>query len=211
MDDRIPTRPGRMLLTPENGAAPFYATLERADQPTQAGTQLNKNSLLKDATAALYGLGSDAVPDDVLALLKPLVDSAQNSADVRAKIEMGSYVGTGTYGQNHPNSLTFDFEPAVLIMLAYSRASNSYFPILSYYQTQYTNIFPCYILNGTDFVGYQFAQYNSNYPGGAIARTADKKTLKWYAVERNNSGSYNDSSVAQFNQAGTEYFYVAIG
>ena len=36
---------------------------------TQQGTALNKANLLKDATAALYGLGTDAVPDDVLALL----------------------------------------------------------------------------------------------------------------------------------------------
>lgn len=32
----------------------------------QAGTPLNKASLLKDTTAALYGLGTDAVPDEVL-------------------------------------------------------------------------------------------------------------------------------------------------
>lgn len=33
------------------------------------GTALNKANLLQDATAALYGLGSDAVPDDVLSYL----------------------------------------------------------------------------------------------------------------------------------------------
>lgn len=32
---------------------------------SQQGTPLNKDTLLKDATAGLYGLGSDAVPDDV--------------------------------------------------------------------------------------------------------------------------------------------------
>lgn len=36
---------------------------------SQAGTPLNKDTLLKDATAALYGLGSDAVPDDVFSML----------------------------------------------------------------------------------------------------------------------------------------------
>ena len=41
----------------------------RADDPTQAGTPLNKATFLKDATAALFGLGTDAVPDDVLAEL----------------------------------------------------------------------------------------------------------------------------------------------
>lgn len=35
------------------------------------GTPLNKAALLKDATAALYGLVSTAVPDDILAVLGP--------------------------------------------------------------------------------------------------------------------------------------------
>ena len=65
MKDRIPANPGRVLITPENGGTPFYATVTRADNPTQDGDPINKNTLLKDPTAALYGLGSDAVPDDV--------------------------------------------------------------------------------------------------------------------------------------------------
>lgn len=69
MNDRVPTNPGRVLITPENGAAAYYATMTRADNPTQEGTPLNKATLLKDATAALYGLDSEAVPDDVLAFL----------------------------------------------------------------------------------------------------------------------------------------------
>lgn len=32
------------------------------------------------------------------------------------KIEMGSYVGTGTYGVNNPNTLTFSFEPKILVV-----------------------------------------------------------------------------------------------
>lgn len=66
MKDRVPVNPGRVLITPENGIAAYYATMTRADNSTQEGTPLNKNSLLKDATAALFGLGTDALPDDVL-------------------------------------------------------------------------------------------------------------------------------------------------
>lgn len=65
MQDREPTYPGRVTLTPVYGLANTY-DMERADQPLQEGTPLNKASLLKDATAALFGLGTDAVPDDVL-------------------------------------------------------------------------------------------------------------------------------------------------
>ena len=68
MQDRIPLYPGRVKMTPVAGQANTF-DMVRADDPTQAGTPLNKATLLKDATAALYGLGASAVPDDVFAEL----------------------------------------------------------------------------------------------------------------------------------------------
>ena len=65
MKDRIPLYPGRVTLTPVSGQANTF-DLVRADQPTQEGTPLSKATFLKDATASLFGLGADAVPDDVL-------------------------------------------------------------------------------------------------------------------------------------------------
>ena len=38
--DRVPEKPGRVKITPEEGTA-FYALLERADEPIQVGTPLN--------------------------------------------------------------------------------------------------------------------------------------------------------------------------
>lgn len=68
MKDRVSVNPGRVLITPESGN-PYYATMTRADNPTQEGTPLNKNTLLKDETAAKIGLGEDATVDDALANL----------------------------------------------------------------------------------------------------------------------------------------------
>ena len=68
MQDRVSLYPGRVKLVPVAGQENTY-DMVRADSPTQEGTPLNKDSLLKDATAALYGLGADAVPDDALAML----------------------------------------------------------------------------------------------------------------------------------------------
>lgn len=87
---------------------------------SQEGTPLNKASLLKDTTAALYGLGTDAVPDEVLAAIKPLIEAARTSADEKAKIAIGTYTGSAQGGKTHPNTLTFPFEPKVIII----RASN---------------------------------------------------------------------------------------
>lgn len=68
MQDREPTYPGRVTLTPVYGLANTY-DMERADRPLQEGTPINKASLLKDATAALFGKTNAAVPDDILSLL----------------------------------------------------------------------------------------------------------------------------------------------
>lgn len=64
MKDRVSLYPGRVTLTPVAGQQNTY-DMERADQPTQVGTPLNTNTLLKDSTAALYGLVTNATPDDV--------------------------------------------------------------------------------------------------------------------------------------------------
>lgn len=72
MQDRVPVNPGRVLIAPENGGAAYYATLTRADNPTQEGTALNKANLLTDATAALFGLDASAVPNDVFSMVAPL-------------------------------------------------------------------------------------------------------------------------------------------
>lgn len=52
MEDRTPTpgQEGRVLITPENGSAPFYAKVTMADNPTNPGTPLNKETLLQDST-----------------------------------------------------------------------------------------------------------------------------------------------------------------
>ena len=72
MEDRTPTpgQEGRVLITPENGSAPFYATVEMADNPTQEGTPLNKASLLSDQAAEAVGLSEEtAVPSNAFLAL----------------------------------------------------------------------------------------------------------------------------------------------
>lgn len=43
--DRRPTRPNRYRVVPENGNAPYYVRLERADEPIEVGTPLNAEVL----------------------------------------------------------------------------------------------------------------------------------------------------------------------
>lgn len=66
MQDRIPTYPGRVKLTPVTGEENIY-DMERADDPVQNGTPLNKNTLLTDETEeAIWGDAQDRTVDDAL-------------------------------------------------------------------------------------------------------------------------------------------------
>ena len=43
--DRVPSKPGRVKITPENGGTPYYAIMERADEPSTAGSPLSAANL----------------------------------------------------------------------------------------------------------------------------------------------------------------------
>lgn len=53
MIDRVPTLPGRTKMTKADGSTE-YVTIERADEPTQAGTPLNKATLFDSNAEARY-------------------------------------------------------------------------------------------------------------------------------------------------------------
>lgn len=112
MQDRVPLYPGRVKLTPVAGQENVY-DMVRQDQPTQEGTPLNKNSLLKDATAALFQLGADAVPDDVFNKIVELFSSVGN-------VIVGEYTGTGS-----STKITFPKNPFLVIIGGISVSSSS--------------------------------------------------------------------------------------
>ena len=68
MKSNIPsnTTLAQLIQMWNNGTFPYDIGPLNSAGISQQGTPLNKDTLLKDATAALFGLGSDAVPDDVL-------------------------------------------------------------------------------------------------------------------------------------------------
>ena len=177
-----------MLITPENGQPAFYATVEMADNPTVEGTPLNKASLLTDATAALFGLGTDAVPDDVLEKARSLItaaqntaNSAKNSADSKIAMVTGSYKGTGTAGSSNPNTLTFSSKPKlVIVRRGGDGQSNSGAMFINPYTTGVFDV-------GDSHVG--------------LSTTWTSNGIKWYSTVENSS--------IQLNASGKTYYYAA--
>lgn len=198
MQDRIPLYPGRVKMTPVAGQANTY-DMVRADDPTQAGTPLNKATLLKDATAALFGLGTGAVPDDILSLLsKGVLFQNDTITDVLGnlilipvgqikngvRIKTGSYTGTGSSGSSGKNTLTFDFIPDVVIIT--TNTTSTFYPGVVFINGQ------------TESDGIGSNDHGGNY-GIAVEWTG--KTVRWYA----------GSELKQLNGSGNLYHYIAIG
>ena len=104
----------------------------------------------------------------------------------KARVQVVSYVGTGTYGSSNPNSLTFDFVPKAVFVVG----------------TQYSDgdgiaIMP--MIYGYGFSNRELNDSNGNY----CIVTWNKKTVTWYA--------YSSNAVFQSNSQGGKYFAVAIG
>ncbi len=157
---------------------------------TQQGTALNKANLLTDSTATLFGLGSNAVPNDVLAKVKTLLDGERSHANTKAFIKIGSYIGTDTYGKNNPTSLSLDFPIGFVWIFAQIYPANNmlmttnkdYHPYLSYegLTTSYQENF------GLTDRGDLGTNYGKISPDG--------KTIYWYSTygpgEQYNSSMY---------------------
>ena len=196
MQDRISGKPGRVLITPENGAAPYYAVMTRADEPEQEGTPLNKANLLTDETAALFGLGADAAPNDALAWV----------GNHGAKIGFGSYVGTGTQGVDGPCQVTLDFVPKMFWVFTGSFDFGK--RLLSADPTTTAHIdFACYIEGAVDAPYTKYNSSGSTYTDTTLTFEIVGTTISWYLTKT----SSNNSSSYQLNKSGTEYHYLAIG
>lgn len=90
MKDRLSKYPGRVKLTPVAGQADTFDMI-RADEPEEAGTPLNKNSLLKDETAEAIGLdpASDPTPDDAFGKLAEKCDSKAGDITETIQTDLG--------------------------------------------------------------------------------------------------------------------------
>ena len=187
MKDRVPLYPGRVKLTPVSGQENTY-DMVRADAPTQEGDPLSKKTLLKEATAVLYGLNATAVPDEVLVAARSLISTAQKTADSKCKIVSGSYVGTGTYGKANKNSLTFDSPPKMLIITSPGRtfANNvrSYYLLL--YLFGFDGLAPSTFTNKSD--GFYM-----------VTISGSGNTVSWYST---------GSAEYQLNKSGVTYDYI---
>lgn len=115
-------------------------------------------------------------------------------------VQVVSYVGTGTYGENNACSITADFKIKVAIMLGvfYERG------FISYLSNDYSR--PIIIANE---LSTEYQMYYGFMTGGSSTSTssnygkisADKKTISWYHA----------NATYQCNESGTKYYILLLG
>lgn len=99
----------------------------------------------------------------------------------KARVQVVSYVGTGTYGVDNPNSLTFDFVPKCVFLQCVD-----YGP----YRT--------FLIRGAMYVNFKLSEGTSSQNHISW----NSKTVSWYST------SYVEY---QYNEAGRKYIALAIG
>lgn len=130
-----------------------------------------------------------------------------------AKIEVGSYVGTGTYGSSNPNSITFWFEPKMVCIFEYATDSSgrSRGTLLD---TIKPTIFcdmlkTLYKPGGLSIrqtsTGFNLSTSNSGSAEYVAKKSSDGKTISWYCSDSSTGTN------AQGNISGQVYKYFAIG
>lgn len=199
MQDRVSLYPGRVKLEPVAGQANTY-DLTRADQPTQEGTPLNKANLLSDLTAAKFG-NAETV-NAVLAILSKaavLTDGELKLPDgsivPAIKLAFGTYTGSGTFGSDNQNSLTFEFIPRFVAILPVSEEGR----LGIYNGGEIITTFP---------TGAKSDKTGGNYYNYSCPASLSGKTLKWWG---RSIGNVVNGPDAQLNKSGVVYRYFAIG
>lgn len=156
--------------------------IDQIAEKVKASQKFKLDGLLSVATAGLFDLPADSVPDDVFKKIKTFLDTAQGTADGNAKIVTGSYVGNGKYGASNPNKLTFERVPKIIIFFGETANLTIYtYPVVP-------------LIEGVAFETNTFGSSTAKF-------SLSEKTVSWF----------NDTNAGnQLNQSGSTYYYVAV-
>lgn len=118
--------------------------------------------------------------------VKDALAALQSHADSTAQTSAGSYIGTGTYGTSNPSSLTFDFEPKFV------EISESDFDFYSKEAILW-------------WAGLTTVYTSAASQAGRVRTKVEGNTFSW------NTDTQTQNAIKQLNEAGTVYYFIAIG
>lgn len=149
-----------------------------------------------------------------------MINTINTALNGKARIQTGSYAGTGTYGASNPCSLTFDFEPQVVFLSFCKRSiydnGSSHSDYFNYASSAVS------MIRGCPYFATYYVSTNGGgtlYTDGAINKVEfNGNRVSWYIDQRFSS---NDNAEQQFNGLANEvsgnntyiryYNYIGIG
>lgn len=167
---------------------------------TQQGTPLNKANLLPDTLATSLGLPATATVADALSKLLANINTVEADG---VKIEIVSYVGTGTSGASVPCSITASGEILAAVSLGFLGDADQYVPNIVYSGNSALAFRAFMVANHleTSYKAYRGFMANGNPSLCYGKKSSDGKTFQWYY---NTSGSPG----IQLNQQGGIYYFL---
>ncbi len=151
----------------------------------------------------IYGLNQWSLEDSVIMEEfntdnRNIEQALLSLAAAMPKIATGSYVGTGTAGEEHPNTLTFDFEPKFIAIFSNGEDVSPH--------NENGGVAPWFFVRPWKYTNRHFNGSNSNYSYRTYVTWTDKG-VSWYA--QHGDGTVNAGN--QLNGEGRTYYYFAIG
>ena len=116
------------------------------------------------------------------------IDAAiKAAAEGNCRIAVGSYEGTGTYGEANPNSITCPFQPLFILLDTQSLHGTSYGP-------QHT----IFYYGSESALGCETSSQ--------LTLSWEGNTVTWYLT-----GNNSEPAKRQFNTSGKTYHYIVVG
>lgn len=116
------------------------------------------------------------------------IDAAiKTAAQGNCRVAVGSYVGTGAYGEANPNSIACPFRPLFIILDTQSLHGSSYGQQHTIFYYGMENALGC-------------------ETSSQLALSWDGNTVTWYLT-----GNNSEPAKRQFNTSGKTYHYIVVG
>lgn len=222
MRDRTPTKvldngALRYGVYDESGTFLRHEYLALDDAPTDTGTDLSKANLLKDTTAALFGLGTDAVPDDALSYLGQyaehwwMLKASNGSTTYAHSTDRATYPDSGTVDGITYTYLGVPFEHIPRIPLLCQLEQGSYVGTGTYGASNKNSLTfsskpILFIITNNDREEWSIVIRPNAW---GISTNASNYALRYVTWSDNSISWYNaDSSSYQFNLSGKTYYYI---
>ena len=173
----------------------ILSDFDSKDQAESVSLMLSCKEVLMNASAMTYALRLSSIINGQIKYYN-IFGEHNASAYGLVKMQCNSYIGTGNYGENSKNSITFEKIPEmVTISLENDNVNGASGAIATF-------------TKGARFGLVHYTSGNAYSSYGRVALTWSDNTLSWYSVAI--SGNEIASADAQLNVSGAKYSWKAL-